>query len=99
MRTFVEKLSEKQISKIQSELDFFKSKGFEITEERNLPRWRGGEGMKYVLHNNNGIELTCIYDLLYSERLSCRFSMWSEKWGFYVRDGIKTFKEFRKDFE
>jgi hypothetical protein len=97
-----EKISQSQISKIKKELDFFKKEGLEfvITDVSSIPHFKGSVGgIRYELNNNNGVQLLLFYELLYSNRLSSRYSMWSEKFGNYVRYNIKTFKEFRKDFE
>lgn len=97
-----EKISQSQISKIKKELDFFKKDGLEfvITDARTLPHFKDVVGgIQFELNNNKGVKLQISYDLLYSNRLSCRYYMWSEKYQTYVRNYIKTFKEFRKDFE
>jgi hypothetical protein len=97
-----EKISQAQISKIENELDFFKKDGldFTITDVSRIPHWKHCVGgVRYELNNNNGVELLILYELSYSKRLSCRYFMWSEKFGTYVKYNIKTFKEFRKDFE
>ena len=102
MRTFTEKLSQSQVTKIKNELDFFKEKGFEVKEERELPKSFGNstdKSMKYVLNDNKGIEVTIIYDLFYSGTLRSKYSLWIDKFNFYYREGIKSFKEFRKVFE
>lgn len=97
-----ERISQSQISKIQNELDFFKKDGleFEITDVSNIPHFKDiVGGIRYELNNNNGVQLLICYEFLYSNRLSSRYFMWSDKFETYVRYGVKTFKEFRKDFE
>jgi hypothetical protein len=91
--------SETQISKIQNQLDFFKSNGFKLTEEEYDKYISDGYLTTYKFRDNdNGIEISCYYTLLHSKRISSSFYVWSDRWETYVISNVKTFKEFRKNF-
>jgi hypothetical protein len=91
-------LSKTQISKIQSELNFFKSKGFKLTEEIKNRYVGDGYQNVYTL-TKDAIEVNCYFTLLYSNRVSSYYQCWDLNSSSFFNSGTKKFKEFSKDFE
>jgi len=88
----IERLSEKQISKIEKEFDFFIEKGYEITDEHRTYTPKGNYYVSYVLEKK-GIfhKVECSYDVSVFGRIKRVYNLLHCIDNFIITDNTTSF--------
>ena len=90
----IERLSEKQISKIQKELDFFKEKDYEVTDVYRTYLTNGNYYFRYLLEKEGFHKVECNYDVSLFGRVYKSYNIINWKDDFYHVENCKSFDNF-----
>jgi hypothetical protein len=93
------RLSEKQITTIQKELDFFKEKGYKVTDEHSTYTPRGNYYFSYLLDKGGFFhKVECGYDVSVFGKVKRTYNLVHCVDDFIFTDNTKNFKDFIKRY-
>jgi hypothetical protein len=94
-----ERLSEKQISKIQKELDFFKEKDYKVIDIHSTYTIGGGYYYSYLLEKGKFFHrVECGYDVSVFGKVKRTYNLVHCIDDFIITDDTKKFKDFIKRY-
>ena len=88
------RLSEKQISKIEKEYDFFKEKGYVVTDEHSVYLTNGKYYFHYILEKEGFHKVQCGYDISPSGRVYRTYNLIHAIGDYRFTEDTKSFDTF-----